>query len=161
MATKVLMPKLGASMESGTILQWFKDEGETVSEGEVLFEVMTDKINIEIEAEASGVLLKKLYDVDEEVPVNHVIAYIGEEGEKIEIEENSTTHSFNEANRSVLKEKVSEKNELKNAGKIRATPAARKLARDNHIELHLIKGSGPRGRIQADDVKEYLARKRR
>lgn len=154
MANEVFMPKLGASMESGTILQWFKEEGESISEGEMLFEVMTDKVNIEIEADSTGVLLKKLYEVNDEVPVNQVIAYIGQktedvEGlmrESLEDERVKTTNDNKDHNLRPFKERE----------KIRATPAARKQARDYHIELNEIVGTGPRGRIQLDDVKEFV-----
>src|SRR5690606_14542832 len=83
MAEAVLMPKLGMTMEKGTILRWLKNEGEQVQAGEPLLEVMTDKINIEVESEISGTLLKIYYGEEEEVPVNRIIAYIGEAGEKV------------------------------------------------------------------------------
>ena len=85
MAKEVLMPKLGMTMETGTIVQWFKEEGERVEAGEVLLEVMTDKINIEVESYETGTLLKKYYQEDDVVPVNQIIAYIGTPGEKVRI----------------------------------------------------------------------------
>jgi len=83
MAEAVLMPKLGMTMDKGTILRWLKKEGEPVQAGEPLLEVMTDKINIEVESEISGTLLKVYYPEEVEVPVNRVIAYIGEAGEAV------------------------------------------------------------------------------
>lgn len=157
MANEVLMPKLGASMESGTILQWFKEEGEVVSAGDMLFEVMTDKVNIELEAEASGVLLKKLYVVNDEVPVNQVIAYIGQEGESLEVSDRENGSDETAGSESVASYQFNNNKESKDSRRIRATPAARKLARDHNIDLHMVDGNGPRGRIQLDDVKEFMA----
>ena len=82
MAEAVLMPKLGMTMDKGTILRWLKKEGEPVQAGEPLLEVMTDKINIEVESEISGTLLKVYYPEEVEVPVNRVIAYIGKRGKR-------------------------------------------------------------------------------
>ncbi len=85
MAKEIFMPKLSSTMSAGTLLQWFKEEGDTVEIGEPLFEIMTDKINIEVEAYDQGVLLKKYYQEDEEVPVNQIIGYIGETGKTFQL----------------------------------------------------------------------------
>lgn len=83
MATEVIMPKLGVDMQEGQILEWKKKEGDEVKEGEILLEIMSDKTNMELEAETSGTLLKILKQNGETVPVTEVIAYIGKKGEKI------------------------------------------------------------------------------
>lgn len=83
MATEVIMPKLGVDMQEGQILEWKKKEGDEVKEGEILLEIMSDKTNMELEAEASGTLLKILKKDGETVPVTEVIAYIGAKGEAI------------------------------------------------------------------------------
>lgn len=83
MAFEVIMPKLGVDMQEGQILEWKKKEGDTVKEGEILLEIMSDKTNMELEAEASGVLLKILRNDGDTVPVTEVIAYIGEAGEVV------------------------------------------------------------------------------
>ncbi len=80
MATDVKLPRLGQGMESGTIVRWLKAEGDTVEKGEPLFEVDTDKATQEVEAEASGVLLR-ISVTSGEVPVGQTIALIGEPGE--------------------------------------------------------------------------------
>lgn len=77
------MPKLSSTMEVGTLLQWFKEEGDSVEIGEPLFEIMTDKINIEVEAYDDGIFLKKYYEADDQIPVNAVIGYIGEANEQV------------------------------------------------------------------------------
>ena len=83
MATEVTMPVLGMTMESGIIVEWMKKEGDNVTEGEVLFNVETDKSVMEVEARASGTLLKILNGPGDDVPIQQVIAYIGEAGENI------------------------------------------------------------------------------
>src|SRR6476660_3626802 len=83
MPEEIFMPKLSSTMQVGTLLEWFKEEGESVEVGEPLFEIMTDKINIEVEAYEEGVLLKRYVSEDEEVPVNYVIGYIGEANENV------------------------------------------------------------------------------
>ena len=84
MATNVLMPKMGYDMTEGKILRWLKQEGEAVTKGEAIAEIQTDKVNIEIEAFASGVLAKILHVADEDVPVGEVIGIIAAPGEKVE-----------------------------------------------------------------------------
>lgn len=83
MLTEVIMPKAGSEMEEGQIVKWLKKEGDKVEAGEIILEIMTDKVNMEIEAEASGTLLKILKHDGEIVPVITTIAYIGDEGDVI------------------------------------------------------------------------------
>jgi pyruvate/2-oxoglutarate dehydrogenase complex dihydrolipoamide acyltransferase (E2) component len=82
MVTEVIMPKLGLTMNEGKILLWYKTEGETVKVGESLLNVETDKVSLDVEAPASGVLLKILHPAGDSIPLETVIAYIGEIGEK-------------------------------------------------------------------------------
>lgn len=83
MATEVIMPKLGVDMQEGQIIEWKKKEGDEVKEGDILLEIMSDKTNMELEAEASGTLIKILKGNGETVPVTEVIAYIGQAGEAL------------------------------------------------------------------------------
>ncbi|EHJ52130.1 dihydrolipoyl dehydrogenase [Streptococcus macacae] len=89
MAAEVIMPKLGVDMQEGEIIEWKKQEGDEVKEGDILLEIMSDKTNMEIEAEESGVLLKIVKGNGEVVPVTQVIAYIGEAGEVLETDDTS------------------------------------------------------------------------
>ena len=82
MATEVILPRLGQGMESGTIVRWLKSEGDAVAKGEPLFELDTDKVTQEVEAEASGVLLR-IAVAEGEVPVGQTVAFIGEAGEDV------------------------------------------------------------------------------
>ncbi|ASS90093.1 dihydrolipoamide acetyltransferase family protein [Aeribacillus pallidus] len=160
MAKEIFMPKLSSTMEVGTLLQWFKEEGESVDIGEPLFEIMTDKINIEVEAYDRGILLKKYFQPDDQIPVNQVIGYIGEPGEKVPDEPPALSEESNE--QSGEKTEQSETNEdavevkSNENGKVRATPAARRLAKEAKVDLRNIVGSGPKGRIHLKDVKQYL-----
>src|SRR4026208_1467326 len=83
MATEIKLPRLGQGMETGTIVRWLKSEGETVEKGEPLYELDTEKVTQEVEAEASGVLLKILAGEGEEIEVGKAIAVIGEQGEEV------------------------------------------------------------------------------
>src|SRR5215218_1050779 len=82
MATEIKLPRLGQGMESGTVVRWLKQEGERVEKGEPLYELDTEKVTQEVEADASGVLLKIAVQ-EGEVPVGQTIAVIGEEGEAV------------------------------------------------------------------------------
>ena len=87
MATDVIMPKLGESITEGTILEWKKNVGDSISRDETILEISTDKVDSEVPSPASGVLLEILYQKNDTVAVGEVIARIGESGEKIEPKE--------------------------------------------------------------------------
>src|SRR2546428_4353580 len=87
MATEVKLPRLGQGMEAGTIVRWLKSEGDRVEKGEPLYELDTDKVTQEVEADAGGVLLKILADEGDEIEVGKRIAVIGEEGEEVSVAE--------------------------------------------------------------------------
>lgn len=150
MVKEIFMPKLSSTMEVGTLLQWYKHVGDVVEVGDPLFEIMTDKINIEVESYEEGVLLATLYEVDDQIPVNQIIGYIGESGEMIPEKQESTVSEIVEDG---LTESQINQSELPYANeKIRATPAARKMAREYDVNLDAIQGSGPLGRIQKKDI---------
>ncbi|GHH98931.1 dihydrolipoamide acetyltransferase family protein [Neobacillus kokaensis] len=153
MATEVVMPKLGATMEEGTIVSWLAQVGEVVEEGDAIAEVQTDKIVLEVEAETTGVLLKTLYDEGSTVKVQEVIAYLGEEGESVDGIDHK---SFSASQAAAAEDSAIQERPFENPNKKRRTPAARKLAEANHIDLRRISGSGPKGRIQKNDVENYL-----
>src|SRR5580765_5623613 len=83
LSTDISLPRLGQGMEAGTIVRWLKSEGDTVEKGEPLYELDTDKVTQEVEADAGGVLLKILAGEGEEIEVGKRIAVIGEEGEEV------------------------------------------------------------------------------
>ncbi|OLP64893.1 Dihydrolipoyllysine-residue acetyltransferase component of pyruvate dehydrogenase complex [Bacillus pumilus] len=160
MPNEIFMPKLSSTMEIGTLLQWFKEEGDSVEIGEPLFEIMTDKINIEVEAYDDGIFLKKYYEVDDQIPVNAVIGYIGSASEQVpdtppaqsEDESQEVSASYAESVSEVLTEVDTTTDE-----KVRATPAARKTAKVHHVAIHEVSGTGPKGRIQKRDVESVVS----
>src|SRR5919201_1467770 len=127
MATEVKLPRLGQGMESGTIVKWLKSEGDQVEKGEALYELDTDKVTQEVEADASGVLLK-IAIAEGEVEVGKTIAVIGEEGEQVETaaaeppqgERRETTPSAPPRQT----EQVTETREPSGNGRIKASPLA-------------------------------------
>ena len=149
------MPKAGMAMEEGTIVRWFKKEGDRVKAGEPLLEIETDKVTMEIESPASGVLLKILRRGGETVPVTLTIGYIGRPGEKLEeaIINESMIPEAKKTGRPGLKVKQAEPGLLKPVGsKVAATPLARKLAAHRGLNLAAIRPTGSHGEIKARDV---------
>jgi pyruvate dehydrogenase E2 component (dihydrolipoamide acetyltransferase) len=151
--TEVKLPRLGQGMESGTIVKWLKSEGDAVEKGEALYELDTDKVTQEVEAEASGVLLKIAVS-EGEVPVGETIAFIGKEGETVEV-----TAPAPKAKPKTEKKQEEPKPEPEQAppssstnGRIKASPLARRIAPERGIELESQRGTGPDGRIVAEDV---------
>lgn len=154
MATPVIMPKFGMAQEEATIVRWYKQEGEWVEKGEPLLEVMTDKVNMDVEAPTSGVLLKVKYGSDEVVPVTVVIAYIGQPDE--EIMEEEPVPRREEAPIAAPPPLAVEPASRVLRGKVKATPAARRLARQKGIDLALVTGTGPDGLIRTEDVEAFV-----
>jgi pyruvate dehydrogenase E2 component (dihydrolipoamide acetyltransferase) len=159
-ATEVILPRLGQGMESGTIVRWLKSEGEPVEKGEPLFELDTDKVTQEVEAEAAGVLLK-IAIAEGEVPVGQTVAFIGSAGEDVPevaaaapVEEPGASESAAEP----VREAEDPRHEVASGnGRIKASPLARRIARERGIELSGIRGTGPDGRIVAEDVERAEA----
>lgn len=160
MATAVFMPKLSMTMETGTVIQWFKQEGDLIREGDVLLEVLTDKINIEVESYTTGTLLKIYYGADQVVPVNQVIGYVGEASENVPdapppLEPSAGQEEAEDPDNQPSKEETQAGESLNQ--KIRATPVARRMARENGIDLGQVHGSGPNGRVQKADIEHALS----
>ncbi|MBB5179905.1 pyruvate dehydrogenase E2 component (dihydrolipoamide acetyltransferase) [Planomicrobium koreense] len=177
MVKEIFMPKLSSTMEVGTLLQWFKNEGDAVAVGEPLFEIMTDKINIEVESYEEGILLKKYFEEDDEVPINHVVGYIGEAGEQVPDsppgesgaakEEEDVSDSRQPQLEDLVQQGITDTTSERTANepaeteataeKLRATPAARRAAREENVRLAEVPGSGPKGRIHQGDVMAFTS----
>ncbi len=164
---EVIIPKAGIDMQEGTIVSWLKEEGDTVTTGEPILEIVTDKVNMEVEAEGDGILAVITHDTEGEVlPVFTVIGAIAEKGEDpAEIKAKilakgdvsqclETEIQANQESETRLVSKIDET--LQQNEKVRATPAARKKARENEVDLFKVKGSGPNGRVHLADVLNYL-----
>ncbi|MGC4384836.1 dihydrolipoamide acetyltransferase [Streptococcus suis] len=161
MAIEIIMPKLGVDMQEGEIIEWKKQEGDFVNEGDVILEMMSDKTSMELEAEESGVLLKIVHGNGATVPVTEVIAYIGAEGETVEAGASSApvtpAAAIEEvpAGRTPVIVAPAVAAKPQSGGKVRATPAARKLARELGIDLGLVPGTGANGRVHKVDVEDF------
>ncbi len=166
MADQILMPKLGNSVESCLIIEWFKKEGDFIAEGDLLCAVETDKAAVDVEATASGVILKLIYPEGEEVPVLKPIAIVGEAGEV----ETSVPDEASVKNKPVSSVETSVPDEVSmKKGPVSvvvetsvpdeastktgaASPRARNLASAEGIDISGIPGTGPSGRIIERDV---------
>ena len=165
MATEIKLPRLGQGMESGTIVKWLKSEGEKVEKGEPLYELDTDKVTQEVEADASGVLLR-IAVAEGEVPVGKTIAVIGEQGETVQLSEEAQEEGSparareqeRERGRVASTEQVTEiKQPSTTNGRVKASPLARRIARERGIDLSNVAGTGPDGRVVAEDVERAAA----
>ena len=162
MATDVSLPRLGQGMEAGTIVRWLKSEGDTVEKGEALYELDTDKVTQEVEADAGGVLLKILAGEGEEIEVGKRIAVIGEEGEEVPVAEEPAAKAEKKAEapkpEPLPAERIEAPQEPSRAdGRLKASPLARRIARERSIDLASLRGTGPDGRIVAEDVERAAA----
>lgn len=168
MASNVLMPKMGYDMTEGKILRWMKNEGETVTKGEPIAEIQTEKVNIEIEAFDSGVIAKILHQADEDVPVGEVIAIIAQPGEKVEAPAKAAPAAAAPAKAEAPAAPVAQTSEYPEGpsvtyptavpvreGRIKSSPLARKVAAERNLDLAQIPGTGPGGRIVRKDVDAF------
>jgi pyruvate dehydrogenase E2 component (dihydrolipoamide acetyltransferase) len=160
MATPVYLKKMTWTMEEGLISKWLKREGDKISEGEGLCEVETEKTTDEIQAPASGTLLKILHKEGTAVPVNALVAVIGSPGEDISSVPASAEPAVVAGPQAALLEKAQQApvsraiSEIPEPSleRVRISPSARRLARERGVDVSKIKGTGPGGRIVSEDV---------
>jgi len=154
------MPKWGMTMKEGKISKWFKSEGDAIEKGEPFFEVETEKITNVVEATASGIVFQIVVAAGTKVPVGTILAVIAEPGEQPERIEGIQAGEIVEASKPAP-ERPAPTPAQKPAEKkfIPASPAARRLAKELGVELALVEGSGPGGRITEADVQRFHAEK--
>ena len=161
MAETILMPKQGNTVESCIILEWKKQEGDTISAGEILCEVETDKATIEVESSADGTILKLLYEADDDVPVQVPIAIVGEPGEDISglveatpaAEERETQPEAAETKESPMPApQQSEAVSPRTGAQQFVSPRARAAAQKYGVDASELSGTGAKGRVIEDDV---------
>jgi pyruvate dehydrogenase E2 component (dihydrolipoamide acetyltransferase) len=202
MATEVKLPRLGQGMESGTIVRWLKTEGDAVTKGEPLYELDTDKVTQEVEAESDGVLLK-IVVADGEVDVGTTVAIIGAQDEDVaalladaqggnggapteapaeeaptdqavSAEASSTeqeappqaepqpapppSDTVSQGAESAAPDAVAEPPRRAEGEPVKASPLARRIARERGLDLAQISGTGPEGRVIAEDVEKAAVR---
>lgn len=154
MATPVILPKLGMTMDEATILRWMKHEGEAVRKEEPLLEIMTDKVEMEVESPAAGILRGIRVQPGTVVPVAAVIAYILAPGEELPADPSPAAPLVATAPvaPSRLPASISSPTPVRRDA-VAATPAARRLAREKGIALSSVTGTGPGGSITEADVR--------
>ena len=180
MAQAVIFPKLGQTMEEGAIVKWLKNEGDVINKGDILFEIETDKANLEVETFFEGTLLKIYIREGITVPVDTLVGYIGVKGEKVpdEAPKPKTPAASPAPAAAKAAEPKAEAPKAPAAPAVTATPAApfapapapaapkpkkliispraRAVAKEACIDPSVIKGSGPNGRIVEKDVRAYM-----
>lgn len=156
MAVEVVLPLLGLGEEKGTIVRWVKSEGDRVEKGDVLFEVETEKVVTEVESPASGILKKILVPEGVEVPVSTVVAVITAVDEELPEKYLAELAIPGAVSKLPISTKAAAKPpelvEKKPEREVKATPLVRKLAKEYGIDLSLVSGTGPEGRIVREDV---------
>ena len=168
MAETISMPKLGFDMAEGLLVRWVKQVGETINKGDVLAEIETDKATVEVESSASGVVLSHIVDQGTMVPVNAPIAVVGQTGEKVDAKPTTdnrpkttaapqalpTVAPVAQAVSSIDTSSVVHGQSLA----VKASPLAKKIAKDKNINLASVQGTGPGGRVVRKDVESALSR---
>ncbi len=157
MVSKILMPRLSLTMKTGSIVQWFKKDGEAVKKGEPVVEVLSEKVTYDVEAPTAGVLRKILVEEGMETPVGATLAFIAAPDEdlpEVEIEVEVPPTEFaeeavvtREAEPPAIRERVL------------ASPAAKRMAKEYSVDLTQVQGTGPEGRIVEEDVKHFMTEK--
>ncbi len=180
MADLITMPKMGFDMAEGTLVEWVKQVGDQVSEGDVIAVIETDKANVEVTAFKSGVLRQLLVDEGTVVPVGKAIAIVGTADEEIDLTDFDLEAQPTEAKQPETKETQAKKAEEKkpeeaatkkepetektetptpaegDEGRLMASPVARRMADELGINLDEIEGSGPNGRVIKRDVEAHV-----
>lgn len=161
MPVEVILPKVDMDMESGQISRWYAKEGDVITKGQLLFEIETDKAAMEIDAPSSGILRNVSAQEGATVPVGQAVAWIYAEGESFE---ETAAPAEPEAEAVAPEEKLDTVAEIAapvepeisladdRNDDVRATPLARRLARETGIDLASVTGSGPKGRVQKKDI---------
>ena len=157
MATTIVMPKMGYDMREGTVVRWYKQEGEDVARGEVIADIETDKATVEFEAYTGGVLHRRVAQEGIPVAVGDAIAILADPGETLAEEAGELAATPEKAEAPETEPvAVSAVVPARQDGEVRASPIARRLARERGIDLALVMGTGPGGRIVEKDVLEYV-----
>jgi pyruvate dehydrogenase E2 component (dihydrolipoamide acetyltransferase) len=156
MATSVVMPALEMAQETGKVVSWVKKEGETLSKGEVLLEVETDKAVVEIEAPADGILAGVKAKEGDVVPVGQTIAWIVAPGEAVPADAPEQMPAARKMSEAAAPSRPIQQSAAAaapvDAGKVQISPKARRLAKEKGVDISTIRGTGPDGIITTEDV---------
>ncbi len=167
MASAVIMPRQGQSVETCIITKWFRRKGETVKTGDILFSYETDKAAFDVESPADGTILEILYDEGAEVPVLVNVAFIGEPGEASErsgqpAPEEPVTASViqpGEVAAPAPSGTLAAESAVIHDSRLRISPRARRFAEKNRFDYRTVSGSGPNGRIMCGDIQKAISEK--
>lgn len=177
MSFNIVVPEMGESVVEATVVRWLKKEGEAVNPGEAVVELETEKANFEVGAEKGGILVRIDKTEEDDVMVGDVLGVI-DEARKEEREQKVKTDQERDKSEKAAKEsdkridvrgEESEKKEREplrvvkeeqEVPEIKATPVARRIAEENDVDLRLIEGSGPNGRITKEDIEHFLEKQR-
>ncbi|MFH1183794.1 MAG: dihydrolipoamide acetyltransferase family protein, partial [Chloroflexota bacterium] len=165
MAETITMPKLGFDMQEGTLIRWVRAEGESINKGDVLAEIETDKATVEVESSASGVVRKLLVEQGAIVPISAPIAIVGTKDEKIETPApaeagapaSQAAAATPAAPTATATPTAPVAPTVDAPGPSRASPLARRIAREANMDLGRVQGTGPGGRIVRKDIEAALS----
>jgi len=169
MIQQVFMPKLGQTMEEATVERWHKKEGDPVKKGDVLLEITTDKATLEVESYATGVMRKILAEAGQVLPVNAILALVGEPDDPLPDNLDELVAATTGKKEAVPAAAATPQETAATqapavapppAGKILVSPRARKKAKAEKVPLQVLRGSGPNGRIVEKDIGDYLNRRK-
>jgi pyruvate dehydrogenase E2 component (dihydrolipoamide acetyltransferase) len=154
MPIDIVMPKLGLTMTEGLIVEWKKNEGDEVKKGEILFVLETEKVTYEVEAPEDGILGKIVVQEQETVPVGALVAYLLKPGESAADVESAPAAEQKAETVIEVKAEIPSSAAASSDERVRATPLAKKLAREYNIDLTTVIGTGPSSRIVREDVEK-------
>ncbi len=174
MSVEIRVPTLGESIVEATVASWLKREGDSVNAGDVLVELETDKVNVEVNAEQSGVLQKIVKQEGDTVGVNEVLGILGDGGQTEEAKQAPSTEPARAAASTQQESAGSpsaaangQSNQRVATGALSGTdsqrppsPLARRIAEEHHVDLSQVKGNSPYGRVTKDDVISYMEKQR-
>lgn len=164
MIHKIILPKIEPNMEEATIIEWSKNEGEFIAKGETIFVIETAKASIEIESEEEGYLRKIIIKEGETVPILTVVALMGDKNEEL-LELNNLEDKNHQTSAEVIAQEKNKSAEITTPTTVSnniklSSPAAKRIARENNVDLNKIIGTGPEGRIIKDDVHRYMQKRK-
>ncbi|MFB0569693.1 MAG: dihydrolipoamide acetyltransferase family protein [Nitrososphaeria archaeon] len=156
----VVMPRLDIDMESGTVVRWMKEEGESVQAGEPVVEVMSEKVSFEVTSPVNGEVYRIVVAPNQEVPIGRVLAVVKEAGDSerdLHLEVQKAVKSLEartaeKPSAAIPIERREQEAQAPRGGRVRASPLARRLAEQHGLDLATVQGTGPGGRITRDDV---------
>jgi len=171
MAIPIEMPKLSDTMEEGVVVAWLAEEGQKVAAGDVIAQVETDKATMDLEIYDDGVLLKRVIGEGDAVSIGGLIAVLGEEGEDISSllaeyspGNNGSTEKSEDTPEETPEETLPDRSDSikvsveaqPSTSRIKASPLARRLASERGIDMKMVRGSGPEGRIVKRDIESFV-----